>query len=192
MERLFLLTRRVARAGSWVGGTLLLASAFIVTIDVVLRKFWGVTFGGADLLTGFALAIGSAWAFAFAFLSRAHIRIDTFYVHMPTRLRLAADFAGVVLMIGFFGMVLWYATGVVEQSIALGSRSMSTLQIPLAIPQVIWVAGLVFFIFTMLLTLAYAIQLVWHARHSELQRLIGSKSTDEEVAEERMLEGGGT
>jgi TRAP-type C4-dicarboxylate transport system permease small subunit len=179
----------IARGGSWFGGVLILGSAFVVTADVLMRKFWGVTLGGADLIAGYALAIASAWGFGFAFLGRAHIRIDSFYVRMPAWLRIAVDFAGIGLMLAFFGLVTWYAIGVVAQSAARGSRSISALQIPVAVPQAIWVAGLLFFLLAMLLTLLLAIPLAASGRHAELQRLIGSKSADEEVAEERTASG---
>jgi len=185
VERLSQATRLVARAGSWFGGALILASAFIVTADVLMRKIWSVTVGGADLLAGFALAIGSAWGFGFAFLNRAHIRIDTLYVRMPAKARLAADFIGIGLMIAFFGMVTWYAFGVLEQSIRMEARAISALQVPVAIPQTLWVAGLIFFLFTMLLTVVRALDLLRRGRARELQQLIGSKTADEEVAEER-------
>lgn len=185
MSSLLRIVARAARAGAWFGGTLILASALLVTVDVLLRKFLNVTLGGADLIAGYALAIGSAWAFVFSFLARAHIRIDTFYLRLPGPLQLAADVFGLVLMIAFFGTVTWFALGVTEQSIELGSRSLSNLQIPVAIPQTIWVAGLLFFLLTMTLTLARALWLMLSGRPDEAGRLIGSRTLDEKIAEER-------
>lgn len=185
MNGLLRATRRIAQIGSWFGGVLILASALIVTTDVLLRKFLNVTLGGADLIAGFCLAMASAWGFAFAFLNRGHIRIDTFYVRMPARLQLAADVLGVLLMIAFFGLVTWYAIGVTEHSIRLGSRTMSTLQLPVAIPQIIWVAGLVFFLFAMVLTLVTALVLARRQAWPEVRKLIGSRSLDDEIADEQ-------
>lgn len=192
MSALLRATRVVARIGSWFGGVLILASALIVTVDVLLRKFLNVTLGGADLIAGFCLAMASAWGFAFTFLDRGHIRIDTFYLRMPAKLQLTADIIGVVLMIAFFGTVTWFALGVTQQSIALGSRTMSTLQVPLAVPQVVWVAGLIFFLFAMVLTLANALMLARNRRLAEVRRLIGSRSLDEEIADERAAGGAGS
>lgn len=185
MKKLLRTTRTIAQIGSWFGGVLILASALIVTTDVLLRKFLNVTLGGADLMAGFCLAMASAWGFAFAFLNRGHIRIDTFYVRMPSRLQVAADVLGVLLMIAFFGLVTWFAIGVTEQSIALGSRTMSTLQLPVAIPQIIWVAGLIFFLFAMVLTLIAALLLARKQEWSEVRKLIGSRSLDDEIADEQ-------
>ena len=43
-----------------------------------------MTLGGADELSGYALAISSAWGFSSALLSRSHIRIDTVYVRIQS------------------------------------------------------------------------------------------------------------
>lgn len=192
MSRLLAIVGRTAQVGAWFGGALVLASALLVTLDVLLRKFLNVTLGGADLIAGYALAIGSAWAFVFTFVGRAHIRIDTFYLHLPRPLQLAADIVGLVLMIGFFGTVTWFALGVTEQSIALGSRSLSNLQIPVAIPQIIWVAGLLFFVLAMVLTLGRALWLMLSGRGNEARSLIGSRTLNEEIAEERAAGGVGS
>lgn len=78
MDPLLELARRLARAGVWFGGALIIAAAFLVGIEVVIRKAFTLTIGGADELSGYALAISTSWALAFALLERAHIRIDPF------------------------------------------------------------------------------------------------------------------
>jgi TRAP-type C4-dicarboxylate transport system permease small subunit len=85
--------RRLTRLGLWFGGALVLAAAVLIGIDVVLRKFFATSIGGADELAGYALAIGTAWSLGAALIDRAHIRIDSLYVLLPTRLRLALDFS---------------------------------------------------------------------------------------------------
>ena len=46
----------------WVAGALLIASVLLITFDVIARKFWGFTSGGADELSSFAFAISTSWA----------------------------------------------------------------------------------------------------------------------------------
>ncbi len=77
MDRLMEMTHRASRYGAWFGGALIILAAFIVGVEVLIRKVFTLSIGGADELSGFALAIGSAWAFGFALLERAHIRIDS-------------------------------------------------------------------------------------------------------------------
>ena len=75
--------RRFAQWGLWFGGTLVLLAALLIGVDVLMRKFFDRSIGGADELAGYSLAIGSAWGLGAALLDRAHIRIDSLYVLFP-------------------------------------------------------------------------------------------------------------
>src|SRR2546423_14884761 len=75
--------RRLSQWGLWFGGALVLLAAILIGIDVVLRKLFDTSIGGADELAGYALAIGAAWSLAAALLERAHIRVDSLYVLFP-------------------------------------------------------------------------------------------------------------
>src|SRR5918992_738028 len=121
---------RLAQAGLWSGGALVLLASVLIAVDVVLRKVFNASIGGADELAGYALAIGTAWGLGAALLDRAHIRIDSLYVLFPRGLRHLIDALGVVLLVGFFSMIAWHGAGVVAQSWISGSRSQSALQTP--------------------------------------------------------------
>src|SRR5215203_3852459 len=103
--------RRFTHWGLWFGGALILLAAVLIGIDVLMRKFLARSIGGADELAGYALAIGTAWGLGAALIDRAHIRIDSLYMLFPLRLRLAFDFAGLVLFISFFAMTAWHGLG---------------------------------------------------------------------------------
>ena len=45
---------RTSRVFVWIGGILILGSAFLVTVEVVLRKVANYSIGGADELSGYA------------------------------------------------------------------------------------------------------------------------------------------
>jgi TRAP-type C4-dicarboxylate transport system permease small subunit len=181
--------RRLTRLGLWFGGALVLAAAVLIGIDVVLRKFFAQSIGGADELAGYALAIGTAWSLGAALVDRAHIRIDSLYVLLPTRLRVALDFVGLVLFIGFFALIAWHGWSVVGQSWSSGSRSQSALQTPTVIPQTIWLLGLAFFLAVGVALLAYAARLAARGRVAEVAAAIGTRSAQEDVeAEVRDLE----
>ena len=70
-----------------------------------MRKFVDRSIGGADELSGYALAIASAWGLGRGVLDRSHIRIDTLYVLFPQPLRAALDLVGLVLLVIFFALV---------------------------------------------------------------------------------------
>jgi TRAP-type C4-dicarboxylate transport system permease small subunit len=176
--------RRLTQWGLWFGGALILAAALLIGVDVVLRKFLVRSIGGADELAGYALAIGSAWGFGAALLDRAHIRIDSLYLLFPSWLRVALDLAGLLLLSGFFSLVAWHGSGVVMQSWTSGSRSQSDLQVPTVIPQLIWVAGLALFVLVGLVLLIDALAKLRAGNLGGVTRAIGTRSAEEEVAEE--------
>jgi TRAP-type C4-dicarboxylate transport system permease small subunit len=170
---------RLAQAGLWFGGTLVLLAAFVIAVDVVLRRLFNGSIGGADELAGYALAIGTAWGLAAALLDRAHIRIDSLYLLFPRGLRHLLDALGVVLLAAFFSLVAWHGTGVVAQSWMSGSRSQSDLQTPTVVPQLLWLAGLVLFVIVALVLLGRALMLVAQGDHAAVARAIGTRSAAE-------------
>jgi TRAP-type C4-dicarboxylate transport system permease small subunit len=176
--------RRLTQWGLWFGGALILAAALLIGVDVVLRKFFVRSIGGADELAGYALAIGSAWGFGAALLERAHIRIDSLYLLLPSWLRVALDLAGLVLLVGFFGLVAWHGSGVVMQSWTSGSRSQSDLQVPTVVPQLIWVTGLALFVLVGVVLLLEAVAKLKAGDVAGVARAIGTRSAEEEVEEE--------
>ena len=176
--------RRLSQWGLWFGGALVLLAAILIGVDVVLRVVFNRSIGGADELSGYALAIGTVWSLGAALLDRAHIRIDSLYILFPTPLRLALDVIGLVLFIAFFALVTWHGIGVLQQSIQSGSHSQSALETPLIIPQVLWIAGLVAFLVTGLVLLIHALILAMRGDASAMAKAIGTKSAEEEVEEE--------
>ncbi|HEV3008327.1 MAG TPA: TRAP transporter small permease [Burkholderiales bacterium] len=162
----------------------MLAAALLIGVDVTLRKFFNASIGGADELAGYALAIGTAWSLGAALLDRAHIRIDSLYVLLPRGLRLALDFAGIALLIAFFGLIARHGWNVAQQSWVSGSRSQSALQTPTVLPQSIWLAGLALFFLIGLALLARAAMLAARGEAAAAEKLISTRSAAEEVQQE--------
>ena len=191
MDRLLILARRLARLGVWFGGGLLVIASFIIGVDVVIRKLFGASIGGADELSGFALAIGSAWAFGFTLLDRGHVRIDSLYVVLPTRICAVLDILGLLALTTFFSLVAWYGFGTFSQSFALDAHTMSPLATPLIYPQFLWVLGLGWFVVIAVLLLGRAMMALMFGDMNTVQRLIGSRTVVQEIDDElRGLEHG--
>lgn len=184
MEEVMHGVRRLTRWGLWLGGALVLTAAILIGIDVVLRKFFAQSIGGADELAGYALAIGTAWSLGATLLDRGHIRIDSLYVLFPTRLRLVLDFVGLILFVGFFGLIARHGWNVVEQSWSAGSRSQSALQTPTVIPQAIWFVGLVLFVGVGVVLFVYALRLAVRGETGAVAAAIGTRSAEEDVEAE--------
>ncbi len=178
------LVRSVTRFGLWFGGALVLAAAVLIGIDVTLRKFFNASIGGADELAGYALALGTAWSLGAALLDRAHIRIDSLYGYFPRWLRLALDFAGIALLLAFFGLIARHGWSVVEQSWVSSSRSQSALATPTVIPQSIWLAGLAVFLAIGVALLAHALLQIARGDAAAAAGAISTRSVMEEVEDE--------
>ena len=200
MQRLHRLADAVASAGALIGGLLLLAAAVIIGIDIVLRYSFARSIGGADELSGYALAIATAWGLSFTLVHRAHIRIDSLYELFPAWIRAALDVLSLLAFLLFMGLTTWSAWGVLAQSITSGARSISALATrqtmramskarraratPLVVPQALWFAGFVFLMLVLLLLLTEAVTAWMRGDLRAVARLIGSKAVIEEVHEE--------
>ena len=184
MERLHGALRGITKVSAWFAGALIMAAAIIIGLDILLRTVFVVSIGGADELAGYALAIGTTWGFGIAFVDRAHIRIDSLYGLFPRVLRLALDFVGLGLFIAYFALAGWHGWGVAEQSLRSGSRSQSALEIPTAIPQLLWLAGLAVSLLVGVALLVIAATLIVRGDAAGATRVISTRSTQEEVAEE--------
>lgn len=176
--------RRASLAGALAGGLLVLAAAVLVSVDVLLRKLASVTLGGADELSGYALAIGSAWSFAFVLLERGNVRIDALYQHLPRPLAALCDAGAVLSLLVFGGLVMWHGFGVVAQSWASNSHSNSALAVPLVLPQVLWWAGWLWFVGCAVLLLVHTVARLLRRDWAGVTALVGARSVAEEAEEE--------
>jgi TRAP-type C4-dicarboxylate transport system permease small subunit len=184
MDRLQSLSQGISRVGAIAGGALLLVASLVICFDITMRYMFAWTVGGADELSGYALAIASAWGFSTALLGRGHIRIDTLYVRVRRPVRAALDLLSLIVLTFFFALVTWHAWGVLRQSYVSGSHSLSEMEMPLVVPQVLWFAGLAFFVAVALLLLVRAFVAVLTRDIDGLFALIGSKSAVDEAKEE--------
>ncbi len=184
MERAMNFARRLCQVSLWFGGALVLLAAVLIGIDVLLRKFFQTSIGGADEIAGYSLALGTSWALGAALLERAHIRIDSLYILFPRGVRLALDLAGLLLFLIFFGLVALRGWDVVEQSWISSSRSHTALETPTVIPQFLWVVGFVILLVVGVLLVVQAVVLMARGQHGAATRVISTRSAAEEVEDE--------
>jgi TRAP-type mannitol/chloroaromatic compound transport system permease small subunit len=174
----------LAQRAAWAGGGLILASALLVTADVASRKLLSVPIGNADELSGYAFAIGCAWAFAFALLRRVNVRVDVVYARLPVRLCAVLDVLALVALGVFVALLSRYAFEVAQQSWQRGALSNTQLKVPLWIPQSLWAAGLALFMATLALMLLRAATALVTGDWQAVQSLFGARSIQEDADEE--------
>lgn len=184
MDRILDLAHRLARFGAWTGGALVILAAVVIGIDIVVRKLFVLSFGGAAELSGYVLAISTTWALSLALLDRAHIRIDSLYVHLPVRVCAVLDVLGLVVMLGFAILLTWHGWHVFLQSYQFGSRALTPVATPLAYPQFLWLVGLAYFALVTALLLLRATHALVTGDIATVQRLAGSRTGQQDLEEE--------
>lgn len=181
MQRLDRIIEGVSEYAVIVCGILLIASAVYVSADLISRKVFNASLVGANEISGYVLAISTAWAFSYALINRSHIRIDVFYAHLPARWRAAIDVVAVASLAALAAVFVFFAQRYLLFVWNRGSRSITSLAMPLWIPMLVWVVGWVFFLLTSVyLTTVAAIAFV-RGEIAEVRRRVGAISEDEEV-----------
>lgn len=142
MQRLVLAP---SRACALLGGILLVIIVVLTVGEVFSRRLLGSSLGAVDEISGYLFAAGLTLSMAYAFQQRAHIRIDILYARMSPAMRAAADLVALAVLTVFSGFLAVRGWSVFATSLAQGSRSNSTLGMPLVIPQGVWLAGLALF-----------------------------------------------
>lgn len=175
--------RKLARLLVWIGGTGLLLAALMVSVDVVIRDLFGVTVGGADEISGYIFAISTAFALPYALLHRVNVRIDAFYVRFPSRVRAVLDLVSVAALAVFVFPLTGWVFVMVGDSFSLWTRSITPLRTPVAIPQSLWLTGLVLFCLSILLVLAVSVIRLARGDAAGVSRVAGPLTLEEEASD---------
>ena len=172
---------RVSRWLAWVGGAMLLLCAALVSLDVVFRALWKVSYFESFELSTYAFAIATAMGMSYALASKAHIRIELLYVLLPVRARAWLDVVAYGGLAVVAGVLLFFCSLMVLGNLNTGARSNSSLAVPLVIPQGLWLLGLAWFA---VLALGYALFGLWHAargRADVVQQRLGVAALQDEI-----------
>lgn len=172
-------TAATATVATWLGGALLVLVCLMVGGDVLARRLLGVTLGGADELSGYAFAISTTWALSYTLLHRGHIRIDVIYARLSQMTRAVLDLVS-LLSLGALGLVIaYYGYSVLERSLVLGSKSNTPLATPLWIPQLLWWAGLLVFLWTLALLIVATLAALASRDYRAVEHLAGIPRQDD-------------
>lgn len=185
LDRLIAHSFTLARIAGWICGLLLTVSAVLIGLDILLRETLVITLGGANELSGYALAVSSSWGCTVALVHRMHVRIDSVYTHLSPRIRALLDIVGLAALIYFLMFVTFYAWKVLEQSIESNTHSISALGAPLAYPQAVWFAGFVVFLAVASVYLLRAMLAFAKGDLRRVRELLGARSVEEEMEFEK-------
>ncbi|MBI4183893.1 MAG: TRAP transporter small permease [Proteobacteria bacterium] len=181
LEQVQQATEVVSRVTAYIGGSFLLVAALLVTVEVVIRKVFTLSMGGADELSGYALASSMSWGYAYALFRRSHIRVDALYVHLPLRAACLLDIISLLAFAWLIGLVNYHAYVVLTESIRMDAVANTPLQTPLWLPQGVWLSGFAFFLFCIVLLMVRSLLFLASGEYQMIRRLAGAPSVQEEL-----------
>ncbi|MEM6985563.1 MAG: TRAP transporter small permease [Pseudomonadota bacterium] len=136
--------RRVNRAVALGIGFGLLALVALIITDITLRAL-GRSLGGTDEISGYAMALLTAWGMGYALLEGAHVRIEALRERAPNRVRSAMDLLALASLTLVVNVVLWRAWPVFSRSWLNDSHANTPLETPLWAVQLPWLLGWAWF-----------------------------------------------
>ena len=176
--------QRISRIFAWFAGALILfGCSGLISIDVITRLIYGRGVVESFELSGYALAAAVGFGLAFTVTSKANVRVDILLDLLPRGFRAPCDLLASLSLSVVALALAWFCWKTVDQSMAMQARSISTLQVPMAIPQGFWWAGIFWFAFVaVLIPLQAMFRLLGHDRPG-FDALIGSLRVTEEMSQ---------
>jgi TRAP-type C4-dicarboxylate transport system permease small subunit len=183
LDRIAAALARLARWMNQAAGWLFLFCAVFITLEVLARNFLGFSTQSTTELSGYMLAVGIAWGLANALAERAHVRIDIFINRLPAGWRQHLHVVALVFLLVLAAAMAYGAWYITRESIEFRAADMTGLRTPLAIPQGLWGFGIFVFAGLCLVLFARAVLLLARGRGGEVDRMLGSRTYQDEARE---------
>jgi TRAP-type mannitol/chloroaromatic compound transport system permease small subunit len=173
----------VARTLALLAGYSLLGLSFLVTAEILLRRFLNFSLQGGDEFGGYVLAVIAAFGFAYTLLERAHTRVEILVERVSP---MAQAWLNVLSSWGVAGMgvfLAWRAGATLLESVEFKSLSGTPMMTPLWQPQSLWFFGLLFFALVSCAVAIHSCMLLFSGSR-RLNDLYGIKTLNEIIEEE--------
>ena len=173
----------VARVCCIIAGWSLMLISVATCVEIITRKYFDYSFKGLDELGGYMLAGVSAFGFAYTLARRSHMRVTLLFPYVSSGVQAALNVLAMVTLAAMAAFCAYRGIFEVLDSLASGKRSNTPLQVPVWIPQIVWLAGMMLFAAGAILMAVHSIQLLFGNR-LQLNRLYGPQSLEEEISTE--------
>jgi len=171
-ERFLQQLRKLNRFVAIVVGVIFLLCAGLVLVDIALRRL-GTSLGGTDEISGYVMAIGTAWGMSFALLELSHVRIDFLRSNVSPKWRAFLDLISMFALASTVSIIAVQSWPVVATTLKNGSHANTPLETPLALVQVPWFSGWVWFAVMSWLTLMAGAVLISKNQFEKSETFIG-------------------
>mgnify|MGYP000664834126 CR=1 FL=1 len=175
MKRLHSLLKSMNEYLAIAAGILLLVSVVITLFDIIARYF-DLSLGGTDELSGYAMAISTSWGISYALTNMAHVRIDLLRAQFVSRGQALFDAIAILALAGVAVVIAYRAWPVLTKTIKNGSTANTTLETPLWIPQSLWFAGWLWFAISAVIIAVSVIVYVLLRKFDEVNEIAGLRS----------------
>jgi TRAP-type C4-dicarboxylate transport system permease small subunit len=173
----------ISRHAMTVAGWCYLAITLLITFDILARRLLGFSTEATTDVTGYLMAIGMSWALAGTLLERGHVRIDVLVQKLPLRVRTWLHLASLLALMVATGFFVNGAVALARDSWELGATDLSTLRVPMALPQGLWAAGLALLLLATVALMARSLRLLAAGDAGSVDRLLMARNYEDEAAE---------
>ena len=181
--QIFDLLRRINLVIALVVGLGLLVCVGYVLLEITLRRF-GTSLGGTSEITGYVMAVTTAWGMGFALMELSHIRIEVLRTRFASWGRVFLDLLAMLTMAATVVIIAFRAWPVLSRSITNNSRANTVLETPLWIPQSLWFGGWVWFACMCCAVTLLSIALVLQGKLGVVEAKIGIRNAVEDELEQ--------
>lgn len=166
-----------------VAGWCYLAIAALITFDIIARRLLGVSTEATTELTGYLMAVGMSWGLAGTLVDRGHVRIDVLVQRMPLGVRVWLHIASLFAMVVTTSFFLYGAGTLARDSYAFGSTDLSSLRVPMMVPQGLWAAGFALLLIAVVALVLRSLAGVLRGQADDVDRMLMSRTYEDEAAE---------
>lgn len=166
--------RQINRIIALGAGGVLSLCVLLIIVDIVLRTI-GISFGGAEEISGYVMAAVSSWGMSYAMTERAHVRIDLIRQHLNRPGKSLMDLLAILAMAGVAIIVAFQCIPVLGKSISNLSKANTVLETPLWIPQTVWLSGWLYFALCASTLVFLTVILLLHRDYDSADALVGSR-----------------
>lgn len=124
----------------------LIAMMMLITVEVSIRKSFGISTKIAHDFAGYLLVALIFFGAAQALTVGKHLRVTVLFDRLNQKIQSVLFKASYVIGIVFVLILLWAATGLVVKSYGMGRMTYTLVSIPEFIPELLMPIGLFFFV----------------------------------------------
>ncbi|WP_025563353.1 TRAP transporter small permease subunit [Psychromonas sp. SP041] len=173
MIRIISFLKKINNGIAVIAGLALLACITLIILDIVLREI-GISFSGSEEISGYVMAAVTSWGVCYGLTVKAHVRID--FLREKGNLLISSLFDLIALAaLSYVAVYLaYYAIPVLSKTLKSGALSNTAMEIPLYLPQSIWLAGWIWFAISSSVLLIISIILVIQGKYEIVDKNIGT------------------